>query len=66
MQFNLANHPSPIARAYPASTPGVQVYVTADRVLWIGTSPDRVRCAGSVPQECLPEDPVDVVNWAEA
>jgi hypothetical protein len=66
MLFDLAKHPSPIAHVHPSSSPGVQVYVTADRVLWIGASPDRVRCAGSLPQECLPEDPQDVVNWAEA
>jgi hypothetical protein len=66
MLFDLAKHPSPIAHVYPSSSPGVQVYVTADRVLWIGASPDRVRCAGSLPQECLPEDPQDCVNWAEA
>ena len=66
MLFDLAKHASPIAHAYPASSPGVQVYVTADRVLWIGASPDSVRCSGSLPPECLPEDPQDVVNWAEA
>jgi hypothetical protein len=66
MQFNVAKHSSPIAHVHPSSSPGVQVYVTADRVLWIGASPDSVRCAGSLPQECLPEDPQDVVNWAEA
>jgi len=66
MHFNLANHSSPIAHVHPSSSPGVQVYVTADRVLWVGASPESVRCAGSLPQECLPEDPQDVVNWAEA
>ena len=66
MLFDLAKHPSPIAHVHPSSSPGVQVYVTADRVLWMGASPDRVECAGSLPQECLPEDPQDVVNWAEA
>ena len=66
MHFNLANHSRPIAHVHPASTPGVQVYVTADRVLWRGETPDRVECAGSLPQECLPEDPQDYVNWAEA
>lgn len=65
MFFDLKNHPSPITYIHPSSTPGVQVYVTADRVLWIGESPERVRCAGSLPQECLPDDPQDVVNWAE-
>jgi hypothetical protein len=66
MFFDLAKHSSPVTHVHPSSTPGVQVYVTEDLVLWIGESPDQVRCAGSLPQECLPEDPQDVVNWAEA
>ncbi len=66
MFFDLAKHSSPVTHVHPSSTPGVQVYVTEDLVLWIGESPDRVRCAGSLPQECVPEDPRDVVNWAEA
>ena len=66
MLFDLAKHASTVDHVHPSSTPGVQVYVTADRVLWIGTSPDSVRCAGSLPQECLPADPQDCRNWAEA
>jgi hypothetical protein len=66
MFFDLANHSSPITHIHPASTPGVMIFVTADRVLWRGETTARVECAGSLPQECLPEDPVDAVNWAEA
>ena len=66
MFFDLKTHPSPIAHIHPSSTPGVSIFVTADRVLWKGATPDRVECAGSLPQECLPEDPQDVANWAEA
>jgi hypothetical protein len=66
MLFDLAKHSSPIAHVHQSSTPGVQVYVTADLVLWRGETPDRVQCVGSLPRECLPEDPRDVVNWAEA
>jgi hypothetical protein len=66
MFFDLAKHSSPVTHVHPSSTPGVQIYVTADLVLWRGETPDRVQCVGSLPQECLPEDPQDVVNWAEA
>ena len=41
MHFNLANHSSPIAHVHSASMPGVQVYVTADRVLWMGITGPR-------------------------
>jgi hypothetical protein len=58
MFFNLTTHPSP--------TPRLQIYVTADLVLWCGKTPNRALCVGSVPHECLPEDPQNVVNWAEA
>ena len=66
MFFDLAKHSSPVTHVHPSSTPGVQIFVTADLVLWRGETPDRVQCCGSLPQECLPEDPQDVVNWAEA
>ena len=42
MHFNLANHSSAIVHANQASTPSVKIFVTADRVLWRGETPDRV------------------------
>lgn len=64
--FDLKDHTAEILHAYPSSDPSLLIYITADRVLWRGESPDRVECVGSRPQECLPEDAQDVVNWAEA